>query len=280
MLSSRLIVLFLAIHGTVIAQQPANNQDSEKERAATLDVMRRRAMSLEVHVEDGDKKMKAAIIENPLLRYSNPAAQIITPDATVWGWGQQGRPVALASIEKLGCEIVSLTDQPVSATAKSGVKWSAEPATIKWAEVPAAPKPGDTPLLRARQMKEISQKFSATGHYRDTEHLELRLLVTPLHRYSNPAQGLVDGSIFAFAAGTNPEVILLVECRSSDDKKLTWQYAFTRLSAGELEGKLGENVVWTCPPIGPWMKTAPYYSFSFAPQDIIPPGDLPSSTRQ
>lgn len=276
----------LILHGSFITAEPQDSKDdhntTEQKRIASLDVMRRRAMALTVATKVAGNVSMTPIIENPLLRYSNPAAQVVTPDATVWGWGRQGRPLALASIEDLGCEIVSLAEQPVSATAKSGLKWSSDAAGLKWNKLPESFVPAETPTLRARQMKEISQKFSATGHYGTTEKVELRLLVRPLHRYADPTDGLVDGSLFAFVAGTNPEVILLIECRSSDAgdgsnrNHLDWNYAFTRLSAGELEARLEDKVVWTCPGVGSWINTAPYFSFKFAPDDIVPVSEVTS----
>lgn len=272
------MVLLLALSGMAVASEPQDSEDGagRKERAARLDVMRRRALALTVEVETDDRRTTAAIVEAPILRYSNPAAAVIMPDATVWAWGRRGRPVVLASIEEAGCEIVSLAEEAVSAVTKSGRKWSADASEIAWHAVPDAPPPAETAGQRARQMKDISQQFSAQGHYgKGAENYELRLLDRPLHRYSNPEQRLVDGAIFAFVAGTNPEVILLVECRPSEEKRLTWFYGFTRLSAGALEARRGKTIVWSCPAISRWSERAPYSTVAFGKEDIVPESDLP-----
>jgi hypothetical protein len=254
-------------------EQAANRQAG----AERLKLMRRRVMSLTAQVKSAKGWVKAELIESPLLRYSNPAGQIVTPDAAVWAWSQEGRPIALTSVEESGCEVVSLADTAVSLTGKSGLKWSPKSSELEWKIVPGAPAPVDGEVARARQMKEIAQGFTATGHYgKGTENLDLRLLVRHLHRYSNPEQKLIDGAIFAFVAGTNPEVLLLVECRESAGKRRDWFYAFARLSAGELDARHGDKLVWNCPAIDQWVADAPYSVAKFGRDDLAP-DDLPPS---
>jgi hypothetical protein len=251
------------------SESERNHEADQQENAARLATMRRRAMSLTANIATADGLVETQLIETPLLRYSNPASQTITPDATVWAWGRVGRPVVLSSIEENGCEVVSLADQTVSLSGKSGLKWLSVGSEIKWNAVPDAPRPADTAVVRARQMKEIVQRFTATGHYGEgLGNLELRLLIRQLYRYANPEQGLMDGAVYAFAAGTNPEVILLVECRQSNEQRWEWFYGFARLSAGDLEARLGESVVWTCPAISRWSDRAPYAIIRFGEEDM------------
>lgn len=243
--------------------------------AARLALMRRRAMSLTAEVETEDGPVKVPIVEAPLLRYSNPAAQIVTPDATVWAWGRVGRPAVLASVEESGCEMVALSDRPILLRGRSGVKWSSRDSEIQWKPVPDAAQPDKIPIVRARQMNEIVKRFAATGHYGPgSENLELRLMDRRLLRYFNPEENLIDGAIFAFAAGTNPEVLVLLECREPDGKTQQWYYGCARFSAGELEARLGETIVWTCPAIASWSQTAPYSVARFGEEDIIPESEL------
>jgi hypothetical protein len=246
--------------------------------AARLKLMRRRVMSLAAEYETPRGRAKAEIIEAPLLRYNNPAGQIVTLDAAVWAWGRTGRPIALASVEEAGCELVSLAEKGVSLTGRSGFNWSPTASEVKWQTLPAAPAPGDSLAVRARQMKDIAKRFSATGHYGQGEqNTELRLLDRPLHRYADREQGLIDGAIFAFVAGTNPEVILLVECREDSKQRQNWFYAFARLSAGELDARLGDKLVWNCPPISAWVSSAPYTVGRFGPEDLAPESDPPTT---
>lgn len=276
-----LLLLSISIESSGLTAEDSDETTIRKQAAARLIMMKRRAFSVTVMLEmSPDESTPAKIIEAPLLRYSNQAARIITADATVWAWGPSGRPVAMASLDDKGLEIVSFADMRVTLTGKSGLKWSPAKAQIVWKAVPEAAAAGQTGILRARQMKEIARRFSATGHYPDSGDLQLRLLEHHLHRYSNLAEGIVDGAIYAFAAGTNPEVIVLLECREGPEKNPLWYYGITRLSAGTLDAKLDDRPVWSCPPIGTWNPRDPYWSGSFGNADLVDESDLPSPSER
>lgn len=264
---------------TVRADEPAElrtqNDKAKKERAARLEVMRGHARSLTVAREIADKSVEDQLVEAPLLHYNNPAGE--TLDATLWAWGRQGRPVALASISqelsdsritKWSCELVSLADEPVLLTAKPGWSWAPKTSGINWKPLADAPAPGETAVVRARQMKEFARRYSATGIYHEgKEVVELRLMDRPLSRYSEPDAGLVDGAIHAFAAGTNPEVLLLVECREEKSGRV-WRHGFARMGAGQLIARLGDTVVWQQPAIVQWDRKASYFS-TYGPVDAV-----------
>src|SRR5262245_22128619 len=253
--------------------------DSERvkrERAARLEIMRRLAGSLTVKARSDNSYVAAEIINTPLLHYNNPAGE--TLDATVWAWGRRGRPVALAcisqersdvAVQKWSCEMLSLVDKPVELGAQPGWKWATEKSGVEWTRVADAPAVGETPVIRARQMKDISRRFSATGIYKEgAQAVELRLMDRPLSRYSDPKHGLIDGSFYAYADGTNPEVLLIVECRKDDSGKSAWYRGFARMGAGRLTARLGEKTVWECPEIKRWNPTEPYYS-TYGPTDEV-----------
>lgn len=254
-------------------QPGAASETDKRESAARLARMRSRALSLTVDVETGGGVDRAEIVEAPLLRYGNPAAEIVTLDATVWAWGRVGRPAVLASVEDSGCELVALTERPLVLRGRSAVKWKSPGSEIEWKPVPDAPPPAERAPARARQMKSLIQRFAATGHYgAGNENLELRLMDRYLHRYAHPEDGLLDGAIYAFSAGTNPEVLVLLECRESSKNDRRWHYGCARFSAGALEARLDESVVWTCPAIARWGETAPYSVAAFDAQDVAAEG--------
>jgi hypothetical protein len=101
-------------------------------------------------------------------------------------------------------------------------------------------------------MKAIAARFKATmtGWQGDnTDQEELRLLPRPLYRYElknakEPDPNLLDGALFAYVQGTDPEVVLVLEAIGTAEKAV-WQYAFVRATSGGLEVKLGREVVWT-----------------------------------
>src|SRR4029077_1341634 len=132
------------------------------------------------------------------------------------------------------------------------VIWSPETAGVEFKDVPKAPRPAKTAPERLRQMKAIAEGFKATmtGWAADNSDQEaLRLLPRPLYRYDltnakDPDPKLVDGALFAYVQGTDPEVVLVLEAIGTAEKA-EWQYAFARATSGGLEVKLGDEIVWT-----------------------------------
>ncbi len=59
----------------------------------------------------------------------------------------------------------------------------------------------------------------------------------------------MDGAIFTFANGTNPELFLLIEARRQGDGPAKWSYAAARFARSELFLKLGSRDVWAAPLI-------------------------------
>jgi hypothetical protein len=246
----------------------SHDEQVKKQRAARLEIMRRHASSLAVKVENDGAFVEARIVDIPLLHYNNPAGE--TLDATVWAWGVRGRPVALASIsqemslaalEKWSCELVSLADKPVLLESNPGWRWASKTSGIEWKLAPDAPAVGETPVVRARQMTEIARRLSATGVYKDgKEVIELRLLDRPLRRFADREHGLIDGAFYAFAGGTNPEVLVMIECRQDGSGNSAWHYGFARMGAGRLTARLGETVIWERPEIKLWNPAERYFS--------------------
>ena len=121
--------------------------------------------------------------------------------------------------------------------------------------VPDAPTPAATAAARLRQMKTLAERFSAKllpDPNRGAKHEVLRLLPKPLYRYdltkaTRTDPPLRDGGMFAFAMGTDPEVVLLLEAVERQNKTV-WQYAFARATAWPAEASLGDRVVWSVGP--------------------------------
>ena len=192
----------------------------------------------------------------PVLRWRN-VIRGQEGEAMMVVWPHNGRPVAMASIypwEGWMChEFDSLSrENRVIARDRDRVIWSPETAGVEFKDVPDAPRPAKTHAERLRQMKAIAQRFKATmtgwqGDDKDQE--ELRLLPRPLYRYDlknakEPDLSLLDGALFAYVLGTDPEVVLVLEAIGTEEKS-AWQYAVVRATSGGLEVKLGREVVWT-----------------------------------
>jgi hypothetical protein len=98
-------------------------------------------------------------------------------------------------------------------------------------------------------MKLLAGRFESTmlGWRADTNDQEkLRLLPRPIYRYDPDPGPVVDGAVFAFVQGTDPESLLLIELVQEGSRQ-RWVSAFARRTAGRLEGRLDGKVVWTAP---------------------------------
>jgi len=242
--------------------QPADNPASAVQRQR----MQQRVASLSM--ERGEKaRQKIELAETALLRYSSPGSE--TTDGAVWAWGKSGRPVALSAIffeelptgdEKWSCELTMLTDEPLRLASRSGWKWTPAKSNLRWLPVPESAVVAETAGQRARQLKDLARQFAASETFGESRTDQLRLLIQPLHRYSDPDHDLLDGALFAFASGTNPEALLLLEARPDSRGTATWHFAFARMGAAACQARLDEKVVWECAAIKAWHNREPYYS--------------------
>ncbi|HEV3023385.1 MAG TPA: hypothetical protein VGX76_13000, partial [Pirellulales bacterium] len=157
-----------------------------------------------------------------------------------------------------------------------------------FADIPDAPAPETTRVGRLRQMKSLAEQFQSTlvGWKADnTDREELRLLPRPLFRYevdeaADVTNAIVDGAVFAFVMGTDPESLLSIEA-VVDGKMMNWQYAFARRTSGELEGRLDGRVVWKAPRY-PADADARQPHFSIRtpiPQHLLSPEDVEKETK-
>src|SRR5438270_462542 len=101
----------------------------------------------------------------------------------------------------------------------------------------------------------------------------------PLHSYRDEEAGILDGGLFAFANGTNPELLLFIEARQGKGKasKPVWQFGVGRASYAQLhaeyEGKEVYFATWGDLVRG---RDKPFWSWRFqATPPAAPPGAGP-----
>jgi hypothetical protein len=92
-------------------------------------------------------------------------------------------------------------------------------------------------------MRDLRKRFAA--HERETSEgrIELRPLTSPLYRYEDAANAVVDGAIFSFANGTNPEVLLLLEAHKTKDAQV-WRYSLVQMTGAAVAVQLDGKQVW------------------------------------
>ena len=236
-------------HGIVLGLfvasiSPMSAQDDPQPKKR-LEFMQAAVGSLEVEASELKPKVALTVVPKPLFRYSDPTPRVVCLDAGVWRLGAEGRPTALVTLElyqapdgsrTLSFEFLSLTEKKFSLKHKTeDVRWDATASGLHLKELPDAPKSAATAAARLTQMRQLARRFAAKERY-NNESTQSRLIAQPIDRYQSETEKIVDGAIFAYANGTNPEIGIVLE---SDGER--WRYGILRFCSAEatvtLDGK-------------------------------------------
>lgn len=205
---------------------------------------------LKVPTESGTEKLE--LLPVPVLRWHNPIRA--TTHGECFVWTRDGRVEAVASLfsypnddgRRVAHAFNCLTEQSLTASRNGQDFWTVPTEDV----TKMIPLPGDVPVaakapLRLSQMRTIIRGFSANSDGTQSEDgRELRLLTTPLYRYSQSADSQRDGALFAFTMGTDPEVLLLLESRGEQGSK-SWYFLPMRHSHTSLSVKYKQEKVWS-----------------------------------
>jgi hypothetical protein len=245
----------VAVTGLLCAQEPK----TEESPGAKLRLQLMQDTIAGFRTGDDDKSA-AKFVAKPLLRYSDPTRGLVGSnallDAGVWRLGEKGRPLALVTLEIYGkgegeailsYEFLALTGEKLSLSHQQNktVKWnSAGKDAVSLKPLPNAPPPATIAAARLVQMRTFARRFKVHETLKqkgEKEEVECRLLSQPIDRYQDGKE-IVDGAIFAYANGTNPEVGVLLECNAD-----RWSYGVIRLSSAELRVTLDGDEVAQLP---------------------------------
>jgi hypothetical protein len=242
-------LLILVMLGGGPAQPPGKPVADTKAEAAEASASAEKLAA--EYVVQFDKSRKLRMEPRPVLRWTNHLGRRFYGDVFVWT--HEGRPEVVASVTSIYTdktmtytEIQSLSEgQPILSRAERAV-WEPAEAGVQFRPLPGAPKPGATAGARLLQLRALAAQFSVIADYGiDKEEKEaLRLLATPIFRYESATQRVVDGGLFAFTKGIDPDAFLLIEARGKKDDA-EWHFAFARFNGScRLRAALKEKDVW------------------------------------
>lgn len=206
---------------------------------------------------DPDRTTKLKLRPRSILRWSNPVSGQLYGDVFIWT--SQGRPEVIASIFKwysphrhMGVEFQSLSQRKLVADRDGSQVWAPLKAGVELKPIPGAKTPSKSPVTRLRQMRVLAAQFSASATDRNREDRKeiLRLLSQPIYRYNNESTKPLDGALFAFVQGTNPEVILMIESVATPNGR-RWYYGLGRQNSVRLDVSHQNKNIWTVPKIAP-----------------------------
>jgi hypothetical protein len=239
----------LAVSGLVLAEEPGGEPAAE--RAERLVQTKRIVDALRVYADPDRKGTPATRTSEPVLRYTD--SMRLTTDSSLWIWGTSGRPIAIAAIEHYPkhpaanrwiCELASLSNERISVEYGREIDWTANKPGLELARLKGAPPPAEQPAARLTQIKQLQRRFTAHEKANVEGRIELRPLAKPLHRYQDADAGIVDGAIVSFANGTNPEVLLVLEARTTGKAAAEWQFALVQMSGEAVFAELDGNEIW------------------------------------
>lgn len=226
-----------------IAQEPLPGEDPDLKEIVSA------ASAFDISI--GADNLPLEFKRIPVLRWPN--ATRLTPLGGTFIWTRDERPEAIACLwrmgnpgsERLWFAFQSLSQGKVVAKKGETEFWSYDKPGLEFKKFEGAPQPAETAAKRIAQMKELAGRFRAEVN---TIQKVEKLSLMPTHLYRYKSGNTIDGALFAFVQGNDPEVILHLEAqrRKGDKEEVTeWQYAFSRRSAFALEVTLDDEKVWS-----------------------------------
>ena len=237
----------LAVCWLVLGVAVANCEDltkepttAEKETAdPRLDHLLSLASKLKIEAQlDGEAKL-AQLRQAPLLRYTNPLFDAQS-DGALLLWTIDNLPVALSSYSirhdsKVFTEFVSISNSSLTCRRDDQLIWNPTTNGFATRVFPDSAPPPENRRLRLLVMKRLAERISTSTND--------RLLPTPLHRYSSPQHGVLDGAVFALVTANDPELLIVIEAQKRDDRT-AWYYRLGRMAAPPRTVQLDGTKVW------------------------------------
>ena len=276
MITSTLLLLAIAAAGAAPPDADGDEAQERQRQEAVAQLAPAQAKRLEL-LGGVDPEEKLTLFPEPLLRWSNPTAGSVHGE--VFLWTQDERPAAISSIyrwyhpyQDSTVEIVSVSEQALAAREDGKTQWQTKSPGLAFQPLPKAPAPAGNRGSRLIQMRTLARRFSADLADKrggDEVPRELRLLNQPAHRYESQEHQIVDGCLFAFVEGTDPEAWLLLEVVDGKGGP-AWRYALARMNVDPLEICLDDQAVQSWPGLREaWSdRTRPYVMFNFDPQRV------------
>jgi hypothetical protein len=140
-------------------------------------------------------------------------------------------------------EFQSLATEPLEGKREGKTVWNSQQAGIQWQTIAEQPAVSDSKLIRTRQLRAMANRFRIEKTDRKQVSRELRLLGQPIFRYGSDDSDVIDGAIFAFVQGTDPEVFLLIETRTVAGV-LEWHYALARMNSVKFVAHYQGHEIW------------------------------------
>ncbi|MEM9657503.1 MAG: hypothetical protein AAF961_03995 [Planctomycetota bacterium] len=208
---------------------------------------------------DSERSLKLA--PKPVMSWTGMERSGFT-SGDVFVWHRDGRAEVIGCIGSIPYggdrrylfqEYHALTAEPLqSASLAVAGKWAPETPGVSPTPLASAAPPSDSDTRRLIQMRRLAREFQPFKAASEDDEERLRLLPQPIYRFDirklqEANSDVVDGAVFAYVwtNGTDPELLLLIECRRVDDE-LQWTYAPVRFTWRPLSLHHQGEEIWSC----------------------------------
>ena len=231
-----------------VQPKPAEQKPLEP-NPVSIELFLQEASEYEFTLKNG---RKIELNSTPVFKWSNDVKN--DQDGALFVWMQDDRPQVLGCVftyffqgqERRKHQLHSLATDGLSATIDAAPVWQPTSRGLTFANVPDAGKPETDAVKLKLQLRRLARRFSAELEEERGGSTELRLIPTPLMTYSPNRSDCLAGGIFAFATGTDPDLLLVLEAHSANEQP-AWNYAFARFHYCRLTAKLDGTQVWEVP---------------------------------
>lgn len=237
---------------TTLLAVPAFAQDEPAASSSQIEALRAYLEEsvgwYELHPAEGEEPLEPHIA----LRWDNQVRGQGSAVGLTVLWADDVRPHAIVAIFPWSglimheCDLLA-REAKLIARRDGRVVWQPQEVGLEFKPVPDAPPPAASPTRRRLQLKQLASQFEATmlgWKADDSDRQELRMLPQWLYRYGREGSDCLDGALFAYVMGTDPEAVLLLEAYRTGNGEYQWQYAFVRRTSGALEARWKGDVVW------------------------------------
>lgn len=246
---AKTFVLLAATLGVGIVVRPASAQsDDEKSRAVeTLENGKQEAARYTVN-SDPKRDKPFDLKQDSLLKWQNTVNKSV--HGNIFIWTNKGRPELVASFMRFysprvsfGAEFQSLALTPLTVEKDDKIVWTPKEPGIVLKPFDESIEPSESKPQRLRQMRQFAQMFTADLEDYDRDNYRLRLMPQPLYRYESTDPDVLDGALFSYTYTTDPDLLVVVEARKSDDR-FRWMFGLARMNVGEVKVKYRDREVF------------------------------------
>lgn len=272
-----LLVSIVLTSGLAAGQETQQPSEKKTQKKRWMALYSEEAAKYEMF-RGSDAIEELKLIPTPVLTFTNPVREYEQHGAA-YVWTSDGRPEVVGAIwsvvtpddstkRHLSHELHSLSLGPINSkherrTSRRGLipDWRVNEAGIERKRIPDAGTPVKAANLRLTQMRRMARGFQAKipSGLIDGKG-SLRLLTQPLYRYRSESHGVIDGAIFAFVMGTDPEIILLIEAVETPGGP-KWQFAAAPFSNLPMQLDYQGTRVWECQRAKPYVGDRPHFMY-------------------